>query len=257
MQLPITLTDALGTWLGIDAGAGLQIQSLALKVHCEPPEYVSAVTIQRSGILAPLSPFYESSHSFGNSAGYLATFSEATQPLPPMLAPGSEVATVSVAVSDLAQANTAILVAFDVNATILANQGGSLYEAATATALSLTNGSITISKGSGKPVVTIKAVKAKATIKGKRGKIRLSRSGATAGPLAVQLSITGSAKNGRDYRKINRVVTIPRGARSVDIDIIPINLKKGTKGGNVIISVASSQKYAVMPPGSATVVITK
>lgn len=53
------------------------------------------------------------------------------------------------------------------------------------------------------------------------GKFTFSRAGATTDPVVVAYTVTGSAKNGKDYTKIAKTVTIPAGEESVDVTITP------------------------------------
>lgn len=52
---------------------------------------------------------------------------------------------------------------------------------------------------------------------------RVLRSGSTSNALTVNYAISGTASNGADYEQLSGVVTIPAGAHSADIKIIPID----------------------------------
>ncbi len=57
---------------------------------------------------------------------------------------------------------------------------------------------------------------------GDTGVVSVSRSGSTDQPLTVHLLISGTAENGKDYKKIADSITIPAGQSSANIEIVPI-----------------------------------
>ena len=57
---------------------------------------------------------------------------------------------------------------------------------------------------------------------GNTGTIVLTRSGSTNAPLFVKYKLTGSAKNGVDYSRLRRGITIPAGQFTVSIIISPL-----------------------------------
>ena len=73
------------------------------------------------------------------------------------------------------------------------------------------------------PTVTIAATDPNASEVGPDpGSFTITRTGPTSGPLLVTYGINGRATNGVDYNLISNVVTIPAGAPSVVVTIIPI-----------------------------------
>lgn len=95
------------------------------------------------------------------------------------------------------------------------------------------------------PVVTIRATDAEATEPNPlgagpyvdTGQFTVYRSGPTNEALTVSLIVGGTAKNGVDYAEFPRSVTIPAGATSASILVVPLgdSLKEGTETVNVQI----------------------
>jgi hypothetical protein len=77
---------------------------------------------------------------------------------------------------------------------------------------------------------------------------RVHRSGATELPLTVYYRLSGTASNGLDYEELAHSVTIPRGARTADVIVEPIddNLAEGTE--SVVISIIPPICIAIWPP---------
>ena len=78
---------------------------------------------------------------------------------------------------------------------------------------------------------------------------------ATASPLDVNLTWSGTATPGGDYTAVPVVATIPAGAASVTVPIVPVpdTLAEGTE--TVILTLASGSNYYVSSPSAATVSI--
>lgn len=70
-------------------------------------------------------------------------------------------------------------------------------------------------------IVNIHSSQLYASESGNDGQFRISRTGDTRKPLTVKYTIRGTADNGKDYRKIPSLATIPAGANSVAIAIRP------------------------------------
>ena len=81
VSLDVFLRDTTGTPLGTDAASGNRIQALAFRLFF-PAADVTSVSFERAGLLQNLTPIYERSASGPGVFGYLATFSEATSPIP-------------------------------------------------------------------------------------------------------------------------------------------------------------------------------
>ena len=103
------------------------------------------------------------------------------------------------------------------------------------------------------PVVSITASDASASEAGDPGQFTISRTGSTAGSLAVSLSLGGSATNGTDYTAIATTQTIPSGAASVTVNVAPLQdaLNEGTE--TVVLTVTTGSSYTIGTPSSATV----
>ena len=55
------------------------------------------------------------------------------------------------------------------------------------------------------------------------GEFRITRSGDTSAALTVNYSVGGTATNGSDYQTLSGVVTIPAGASSATVRVLPID----------------------------------
>lgn len=102
------------------------------------------------------------------------------------------------------------------------------------------------------PVVTLTATDAQAAESGSdRGRFRLTRTGNTASPLVVKLSVSGTAANGVDYRKLSASKTIPAGQATVTVAIVPQDdaLIEGTE--TVTVRLAASDAYRAGSPAMA------
>jgi hypothetical protein len=107
------------------------------------------------------------------------------------------------------------------------------------------------------PTVTIKAVDGRASEAGKNtGRFRIRRSGDTASALKVRYTIKGTAKNGKDYTKLSKSVTIPANRTSVTIRVRPSDdtIKERKETVKVVLSARST--YQLGKPRNAKVVIT-
>jgi len=86
------------------------------------------------------------------------------------------------------------------------------------------------------------------------GTFRVSRGTASPSPLSVNLAISGSAIPGADYLPLDNPVTIPGGAASVNLSVIPFDDLHVETNETVIITILPSTNYNGF--GSATVTIT-
>jgi len=125
--LQVLLEDRRGTPLGRDAAAEAAIQGIALKVRCVPASAVTEVIVRRAGATAGLRPLFESQKPrTASTASYLASFSEATDPIP--LDELSVVAEVVVKLARTAAPGTLVDVRLDPQVTALSNQAGTVLE---------------------------------------------------------------------------------------------------------------------------------
>ncbi len=114
------------------------------------------------------------------------------------------------------------------------------------------------SGGSGsKPTVTISTDQANATEIGPvSGRILISLNAAAVKDIKVSFTISGSAKNGKDYEAIPGNVVIPAGSVSALIDINPIDDLKREKTEKVKLTLKSRNTYNRSKVKAATVSIT-
>ncbi len=116
---------------------------------------------------------------------------------------------------------------------------------------------------SGLPVVTITVSDGTATEgnSSDTAMFTVSRTGGTSAPLAVNYTISGTATNGVDYQSLNvnnssnGSVTIPAGASSAAITIIPLNDNVAEGNETVVLTLSPNAAYTVGAPASGTVTI--
>jgi len=75
------------------------------------------------------------------------------------------------------------------------------------------------------------------------GQFIIERLGSTANALTVSYLIGGSAVNGADYQSIPSSVTIPAGAVSVPVDIVPIRDTRWEGTQSVTLTLSSNNGY--------------
>jgi subtilase family serine protease len=106
------------------------------------------------------------------------------------------------------------------------------------------------------PTVTLVVTASTATEVGPTsGVFTISRSAALPSPTTVTFGITGTATRGSDYQNIATTATIPGGAVSVDVVIVPINDTNVESNETVNLSLRTSTSYVVGTPSSGTVTI--
>ena len=76
----------------------------------------------------------------------------------------------------------------------------------------------------------------------------IKRSGPTARPLDVFYRLTGTAGNGADYHELPTMVTIPEGARSVEVVVEPIDDKLIEETETVVLTLEAPVCPAIWPP---------
>jgi glucose/arabinose dehydrogenase len=106
-------------------------------------------------------------------------------------------------------------------------------------------------------VVTVAATDATAAEAGRdTGRFTVRRTGSTTGALTVFYTVTGTATAGSDYRVLAGSVTIPMGARAVNVSVTPID-DRGVEGiETVVLTLAPRATYTVGSARSATVTIS-
>ena len=106
------------------------------------------------------------------------------------------------------------------------------------------------------PTVTVAAAIATTSEGGPTpGSFTISRSMAADTPLTVSLLILGSASNGVDYVTTAATATIPGGAASVAVPIIPIDDTTVESNETVMLALVGGAGYVVGVPSSGTVTI--
>lgn len=114
----------------------------------------------------------------------------------------------------------------------------------------------TIVKGSGLPAVTVRAEDGTASEEGPDpASFAVSRTGSTAAPLAVRLAVSGTAAPGADYAAIPSSVTIPAGAASASVRVVPVDDRDVEADETVILTVEPDRAYLVGTPGTAEAAI--
>lgn len=106
------------------------------------------------------------------------------------------------------------------------------------------------------PVVTVTATDESAGEAGAdTGTFTIARTGPTAAALTVSISTSGTATSGVDYQPLGTTVTIPAGAATVNVALVPIDDAEieGAEAASLVI--APGAGYVVGLPGLATVVI--
>ena len=87
------------------------------------------------------------------------------------------------------------------------------------------------------------------------GTFVIGRSGSTAAAVTVNLTLSGSAVNGGDFDPLPGTVTIPAGASSTALTVLPIDDGEIENAETITAAVAAGTGYVVGSPNSATVTI--
>jgi thermitase len=88
------------------------------------------------------------------------------------------------------------------------------------------------------------------------GRFTVQRTESTDEALVVHVTITGTATPGTDYVPLPNTVTIPAGAASADVDVVPLDDALVESNETVTMTVAPDPAYVPGAPSSATVVIS-
>ena len=108
----------------------------------------------------------------------------------------------------------------------------------------------------GPPTVTLTVTSATATEAGPtNGTFTISRDGAPDATIVVNLQVTGTATRGTDYVTLPATATIPAGAISVDVPVVPINDTALESNETVILTLRSGSGYVISGPTAGTVTI--
>ncbi len=87
------------------------------------------------------------------------------------------------------------------------------------------------------------------------GKFSIKRTGCSDSDLDVFYSVSGTATNGMDYRRLRGSVTIPSGAPSVAIALRPIDDTISEPDETAILTLSPDPDYIIGPRNTATVTI--
>src|SRR5438874_1518263 len=87
------------------------------------------------------------------------------------------------------------------------------------------------------------------------GKVRITRTGPTTSVLTVFYTISGTAKNGRDYKKLHGQAIIKIGAVAANVAIQPIDDTIPEPDEPVILTLLPNAAYAIGSPNTGTVTI--
>ena len=105
------------------------------------------------------------------------------------------------------------------------------------------------------PTVTLTTTTPNASENLTNGVITVSRTGSTTAPLTVNYTVGGTATPGADYVALSGSATIPAGASSVTIDIVPIDDLIVESSETVIVSLSLSATYNLGAQTGGTVTI--
>ncbi|HOV86924.1 MAG TPA: PKD domain-containing protein [Syntrophobacteraceae bacterium] len=106
------------------------------------------------------------------------------------------------------------------------------------------------------PTVTIEATDPVASESGSnRGTFTVSRTGDPGAQLEVLYEVGGSAANGKDYRALSGRLTLPAGASSATIRVIPVDDNVRESDETVTLSLLADDSYEVGTPSEATLTI--
>jgi hypothetical protein len=105
------------------------------------------------------------------------------------------------------------------------------------------------------PVATMGASDPDASEAGDPGAFTVSRTGSLALPLVVSYDLVGTASNGVDHESLPGALTIPAGAGSATIAVVPIDDGAFEPAEGVLLQLSPGPGYLVGAPGSALVTI--
>lgn len=107
------------------------------------------------------------------------------------------------------------------------------------------------------PTVSVSATDAVASEPGTdTGKFTFTRTGLTTSPLIVFYSISGTATAGLDYTALSGSLTIPVGAATQVLNVLPIDDTLAELSETVVVTLKTDATYAVGSPNNATVTIS-
>jgi subtilase family serine protease len=108
----------------------------------------------------------------------------------------------------------------------------------------------------GPPAVTLAVTAAIATEAGPtNGTFTISRDVATDAAIVVNFTVAGTATRGSDYLTLPTTATIPAGAVSVDVPVVPIDDSSLEVNQTVVLTLRSGSGYVLGVPATGTVTI--
>jgi PKD repeat protein len=106
------------------------------------------------------------------------------------------------------------------------------------------------------PTVSIVAADDNASETGpKNGRFTVTRNSTQISPLNVYYKVSGSAKNGTDFQKLNGALSIPAGVASTDIFVVPYDDKEYQGDRTVIVTLSTNDYYTIGTLSKGTVII--
>lgn len=112
-------------------------------------------------------------------------------------------------------------------------------------------------ESSGQPLIGVTATTPTALELGPvPGAFRIRRSGATDAALTVSYAVSGTALPGIDYVALPGSATIPAGAASVDVPVMPIDDTLGELDETVIVRLAADPGYIAAPAQAAVIIVS-
>jgi hypothetical protein len=105
--------------------------------------------------------------------------------------------------------------------------------------------------------VSIATTRGTATEGVRNGVLTVTRSGSTSAPLNVRYTVNGTATAGADYRALSGTVTIPAGAPSAKILVVPSADGIADAGETVVVRLAAGAGYSIGATATATVTIAE
>jgi hypothetical protein len=84
---------------------------------------------------------------------------------------------------------------------------------------------------------------------------RITRTGSTASALTVKYTVSGSATNDVDYRKLSGSRTIPPGATSASVGLVPVDDLEDEDNERVSLKLSADSSYIVGTPAAAAITI--
>jgi hypothetical protein len=106
------------------------------------------------------------------------------------------------------------------------------------------------------PAVTVTATDANSSRVGlDPGTFTFTRSGSTSSALTVNYSLAGTAGNGTDYNSLGITLTIPAGATSATVTVVPKSSASFVGSETVVLVLSASPAYTASSASPATVII--